>query len=84
MRTTIDVEIEQMVGKRTPFKTAVSLFKARYLRRALDLFEDDKDQTAKALGMDRDDLRKKMKKYNVHSAKTSGNGSNGKSRRKYS
>ena len=84
MGTKIDVEIEQLVGKRTPFKTAVSLFKARYMRRALDLFEGDKDQTAKALGMDRDDLRKKMKKYNVHRAKISSNGSNGKSRRKNS
>ena len=84
MRTTIDVEIEQMVGKRMSFKSAVTLFKARYLKRALELFEGDKEQTARALGMDRDDLRKKMKKYNVHSAKTFGNGSNGKSRRKYS
>jgi len=69
MKSGLKKVIDQMARGETPFKDAVSWFKEKYLKKALEIHEGDPSRAAKALGMKKDAFRRKMSKYNLKPAK---------------
>ena len=75
MKDLIEKLIAQMVDQGMFFPDAVSEFEKRYIRKVLEVSQGNQSQAAKALGIHRNTLGRKVEEYNL-------NGRHGSSRPK--
>ena len=71
MKDLMEKLIAQMVDAGLFFQDAVSEFEQRYIRKVLEINQGNQSQAAKALGIHRNTLRRKLAEYQL----TTGNGS---------
>ena len=67
MKDLMEKLIVQMVDSGLFFQDAVSAFEKRYIRQVLDGSQGKQSQAAKALGIHRNTLGRKMEEYNLAS-----------------
>ena len=67
MKDLIDRLVGQMVDAGVFFQDGVSEFEKRYIRRVLELHRGNQTRAAKALGIHRNTLGRKMEEYHLSS-----------------
>ena len=67
MKDQIEKLIAQMVESGLFFQDAVSEFEKRYIRKVLEISQGNQSQAAKALGIHRNTLGRKMEEYKLGS-----------------
>ena len=65
MKDQIDKLVTQMVDAGVFFQDAVSEFEKRYIRKVLDVSRGNQTKAAKALGIHRNTLGRKMEEYKL-------------------
>ena len=76
MKVLMEKLIAQMVDAGLFFQDAVSEFEQRYIRKVLEINQGNQSQAAKALGIHRNTLGRKVEEYNLSSTNGARNRAN--------